>query len=140
MSQRLFLSVLCCIATGCVGTLLRPLDWKPFPTFEPPPVAELVAHPPATLLQGEVAPWDGVLLDVDDLNAILTDREQLLDAIRLVYAGRVEDRDYATEVTATCQTAVKVCRENQPRVFVAGMGAGAGACGVVVVGVAGATR
>ena len=39
-----------------------------------------------------------------------------------------------------CQTAVKVCRDNQPRVFLAGVGAGAGGCGIVVGGVSAATR
>ena len=76
----------------------------------------------------------------DDLDALLSDRQQLLDALRLVYQGRAKDREYADEVLGACRTAVKVCRENRPRVFLAGMGAGAGGCGVVAVGVAGATR
>lgn len=131
---------LCIVTGGCVGAVLRPLDWQPIPRFDPPPVASLVAHDPATLLQGESAPWDGVLVTADDLNALLADREQLVEALQVLYTGRIEDRGYATEVAGACQTAVKVCRESRPRIFLAGLGAGAGGCGVVVGGVSAATR
>ena len=138
--QRALLVAVCCVAAGCTGTILKPLAWGVIPNFNPPPIAELVAHPPATLLQGEAAPWDGILMDADDLNALLSDRQQLLDALRVLHEGRIADRGYAAEVAGACQSAVKICRENQPRVFLAGMGAGASGCGVVAAGVAGATR
>ena len=134
------LFLICVVASGCVGTVLRPLNWQPIPSFSPPPVEELVSHSPATLLQGEAAPWDGVLVAADDLNALLADRQQLIEALSVLYEGRIEDRGYATEVAGACQTAVKVCRDNQPRVFLAGVGAGAGGCGIVVGGVSAATR
>ncbi len=137
---RSLLVLLCIGAVGCAGSVLRPLEWQPIPDFNPPKIEEIVGHPPETLLHGEAAPWDGVLMNADDLNALLSDRQQLLYALQLANQGRTDDRAYATEVAGACQTAVKVCRENQPRVFVAGVGAGGVGCGVIVGGVTAATR
>ena len=131
----------------CVGVILllagcfpvqQKLAWEPFPTYAPHKIEDMVVHPPATLLQGEGAPWDGLLLHPDDFTVLLDERDRLIDALRISYQGRTEDREYAAKALDAAQTALTVCRKNLPRAFVAGAGAGAAACGVTTAIVAGA--
>jgi hypothetical protein len=127
------------LLAGCFPVQQK-LAWEPFPQYEAPTVAALVAHDPRSLLQGEAVPWDGILLYPDDLYALLDEYQRLVEAIDAAYTGRQEDRTYANESLDAAQTALTVCRQNLPRAFVAGAGAGAAACGlavgVIAVGVA----
>ena len=120
-----------CLA-GCKGPVLKELAWEPYPSYAPPHIEEIVAHPPATLLQGEAAPWDGVLVDADDLNGLVGEHQRLIDALQTAYAGRTQDRDYADKALQSAQDALVVCRKNQPRTFLAGVALGGGACGLAV--------
>lgn len=134
--MRVAFALACLVLTSCPKPILQALGWQPFPGYSAPEVAALVAHEPASLLQGDAAPWDGVLLHPDDLAALLDDRERLLEALQISYTGRGEDRAYADSASAACQSAVRVCRDNQPRLFLVGMGAGAGSCAAVAIGAA----
>ena len=123
--------------SGCFPVQQK-IAWEPFPEYSSPPVEQVVGHDPASLLQGDLAPWDGLLLHPDDLTALLDERDRLIDALSISYQGRTEDREYATKALDAAQTALTVCRKNLPRAFVAGAGAGAAACGVTTAIVAGA--
>ena len=114
------------------------IAWEPFPEYASPPVEQVVGHDPAPLLQGDLAPWDGLLLHPDDLTSLLDERDRLIDALSVAYQGRNEDREYAIKALDATQTALTVCRKNLPRAFAAGVGAGATACGLTAAIVAGA--
>lgn len=116
------------------------MAWEPIPSYAPLPVEAVVAHSPESLLQGEAAPWDGVLVHPDDLNALLAHYHSALSALALAYDGRKDDRSHADQALGACQEAVTVCRGNLPRHFAAGVAAGAGGCGLVVGAVAAGTR
>jgi len=129
-----------CLA-GCKGPVLKELAWDPYPSYAPPHIEEIVAHAPATLLQGEAAPWDGVLVDADDLNGILGEHQRLIHALQTAYIGRTEDREYADKALQSAQDAVIVCRQNQPRTFLAGVALGGVGCGTIVgIGAAAAVQ
>ena len=134
---RLFAILFVVWGSGCFPVQQK-IAWEPFPEYSSPPVEQVVGHDPASLLQGDLAPWDGVLVNPDDLTALLDERDRLIEALSVSYQGRSEDREYATKALDSTQTALTVCRKNLPRAFAAGAGAGATACGITAAIVAGA--
>ncbi len=126
------LGLACIWLSGCGTSVLRPLAWEAIPSYVPPKIEDVVAHTPATLLQGQAAPWDGVLVASDDLNALLSEHQRLLHALQTAYIGRQDDRDYASKALESAQEAVTVCRQNQPRTFLAGVAAGSAGCAAAV--------
>ncbi len=141
LHQLVPLAVALFFASGCGTSVPKPLAWAPAPTYAAPKIEEVVAHAPATLLQGEAAPWDGVLVDADDLNALLSEHQRLLHALQTAYIGRQDDRDYASKALESAQEALTVCRQNQPRTFLAGVAAGGAGCAAAVgIGAAAAAQ
>jgi hypothetical protein len=128
------------LVVGCAKPVLRPLAWEPWTSYEPPAVASLVGTDPAPLLAGDVAPWDGVLLRADDLNALVDERDRLVAALDALTKGRGQDRAYADEALVACTQAVEVCRGNQPRTFLAGVGSGLGVCGAAAAAAVAGSR
>jgi len=126
------------ILPACAGPVLQPLQWEPWTSYQAVHPATLVGTDPASLLAGDPAPWDGVLLRAADLQALLDERDRLVEALGLCNEGRGIDRIYADEALATCQEAVRVCRADGPRKFVVGTLVGAGGCAATAVGVAAA--
>lgn len=142
MTRRHVVLALCLAATlcGCVRSILQPLAWEPWASYQPPEVASLVGTAPVGLLHGDTVPWDGVLLRAADLNALVDERDRLVAALDVLNRGRGQDRAYADTSLAVCQSAVEVCRANQPRTFLVGVGSGLGVCGATAAAVAAGSR
>ncbi len=138
--HHIALALTALVLCACARPVLQPLAWEPWASYQPPEVASLVGTAPVGLLHGDTVPWDGVLLRAADLNALVDERDRLVAALDALNQGRGQDRAYADTSLAACQSAVEVCRDNQPRSFLIGIGSGLGVCGATAAAVAAGSR
>lgn len=131
MVKKLLVLIIFSTLFGCATILTRPMEWPPLSDFTPPLLREIFSQDPVKVIAGKEVPFDGFLLTGPDFQQWKKRDQRLIDEIADLKLQGITDRDYATRLHLAVSSALKQCRKNQPQVFAAGVGAGAGGCAVI---------
>ena len=132
MVKNIIAIILMVLMIGCVsGRLMQPLEWASLSDFTPSDLRAIFGHEPHKLLTGDEAPFDGFLIAGADYQAWKARDARLLEEIKDLKGQIRDDRDYSSQVHMAVTTGLEECRKNQPRVFAAGVGVGAGGCAIL---------
>lgn len=124
---HLFLSAL----VGCGPALTEPIKWEPVQRYQPVDVRDLIAHEPKAVLAGDMAAFDGWLISGDDWRRVKDELRRLQDVLDVAYGQIEADRRYCSDVDALEDAALREAKAARWYAFAAGVGVGAGSCGVL---------
>jgi|3_EtaG_2_1085321.scaffolds.fasta_scaffold49907_4 hypothetical protein len=140
--QKLYVLLLVLfLGTGCGHVAHKGPIWSTdFARVQVPEAPEIPddAPEPEILVEGREAPFTGMLLAPEELDALVTSAEQrdvVIEALDLAYRGRALDREEAEAIVAARELQLAEARKAQGRWFAVGMGAGIGATMAAVLAI-----
>lgn len=145
--QAHLLALILLFLSGCATTasLGAPVFPEPFPRAIATDVPEVPEETPlpVPLDEGEVAPFDGILVAGPELANIAFSAEQrdaLNAALGVCYEGRDLDRETCADIVAAREVQLKEARIGQMRTFGLGAGIGGGVTLALVLAIVLGTR